>query len=241
MDNTPVIILASTKVSPDNEERYRKWIDEVYVPLQVQRSTLIGDDIYRIVSLKAGYPERFSLQYYQDLAACEEWLKSPLTADIFKDSTTTFQREFTWMGLFQMNRTFLSGSPVPEDKLTLFIENAPIISFLGFKISNETADDFEKWLNEWAFKAYIPILMKLPGIKAANFYTFTGRSLQKEAKDPDYPQALAIFYFTDLKAYENFESSPERAVFRKALKSDFPSGVSVRWNVQYQLVKSFRK
>jgi hypothetical protein len=161
--------------------------------------------------------------------------------DIFKDATTSFQREFIWMGLFKLNRTFLSSSHVPEEKPTLFIENSPIISLLGFKISNEATDDFDNWLNEWAFKAYIPILMKLPGLKAAKFYAFTGRSAQKEAKDPDYPQSLIIFYFEELKAYDNFESSPELAVFRKALKSDFPSGVSIRWNVQYQLVKSFRK
>lgn len=94
---------------------------------------------------------------------------------------------------------------------------------------------------EWGFKAYIPILMKLRGIKAANFYNFTGRTSQKEIANPDYPQSLAIFYFEDLKSYDNFGKSPELAVFRKAIKSDFPSGVNIRWNEQYQLMKSFRK
>ena len=241
MENGPVLHIGAIRVPPGEEERYRRWIDEVHYPLFIKQASITEIDVYRIVSLKVGYPERISLRHHRDIAAWEEWNKSPLMADIYKDREAMWHVENLWQGLFQLTKGFLGGLPVSEDNLTTIVGNAVTISLLGFKISNERLDEFESWLNEWAFRAYIPILAKLPGIKAANFYNFTGRTSQKEIVDPDYPQSLAIFYFEDLKSYDNFEKSPELAVFRKAIKSDFPSGVNIRWNVQYQLVKSFRK
>jgi hypothetical protein len=241
MENAPVITLSHSRVPPPEEERFRKWVREVYYPLYIQHTGVTGIDNYSILNVKAGYPPSMAIQHYPSLSSWQEWLNNPVTRDVFKDRDVTFHREIVWSPVFQLKKSFVTSSPGSKESLTTIIENAPIISILGFKSTDEKAEEFEAWLKGEAFRTYIPVVMKLDGLKAVNVYEFTGLSVQKEAKEPNYPQSIAIIYFDNLEAYETFERSAELYIFRKAIKYEFPEGVSFRFNVQYQLLKSYRK
>jgi len=240
MESTPLISITATRVSPADEERYRKWIDEVYYPLFLKYNLISGTDVYTIVKENANYPARISIAHYSGFSEWENNVNSTVWKDITKDSQTTFQREVVWMGVFQLMRSFHHDSPTSEDKPTTFVEDAALMHMAGFRLSIEK-EEFNAWFKDWGAKIYLPILMKLPGLKAANFYSFTGRSSQPELKDPGYPDVLFLWYFDTLNSYQNFAESPELAAFMKVLKSDFPGGIALRWNVQYELLKSFRK
>ena len=94
----------------------------------------------------------------------------------------------------------------------------------------------------------MPILLKLPGLKAINCYEWTGKFDGKAGKIGNeetiksvYPQIVSLTYFESIKAYENYVESPELAAFHEALKMPFPTGLSYKWYVTYQLVRSWRK
>jgi hypothetical protein len=240
MESTPLITIAATTTSPADEERYRKWIDEVYSPLTLKYNLSSGMDVYTLVKENAEYPQRISLICHSAFGEWNNYISSPVWADIRKDAYTTFKREVIWMGVYQLTRSFHGVLSLRDEKQTTFVDDAPVMHLLGLKLSVEK-EEFNAWFKEWGAKVYVPIMMKLPGLKAANFYTFTGRSSQPEIKDPGYPDFLSLWYFDTLAAFHNFEESPELMAFMKSLKSDFPGGVSLKWNVQYELYKSFRK
>jgi hypothetical protein len=114
------------------------------------------------------------------------------------------------------------------------------VHFLGWQLAAEK-EEFEAWFREWGNRIYLPILMKLPGLKAINCFTFTGRSSQPEIKDPGYPDFLSLWYFDTPGAFRNFEKSPELAAFFKALKADFPEKIRLKWHARYELYKTYRR
>lgn len=238
MERTPLISVIAVRVPPAEEERYRKWVYEVYYALMMRFHLTQGFDSYTNVKENADYPEKMSIYHYSEF---KEWVahySSPDMLNILKDVQTTFHREYVWAGVYQLIRSFHT-SPASSEQST-FVEDAPIMHMAGFKLSIEK-EEFNAWFKEWGAKVYLPILMKLSGLKAVNFYSFTGRSSQPEAKDPGYPNLLSLWYFDTLKSFQNYAESPELTAFMKALKSDFPGGIALRWNVQYELFKSFRR
>lgn len=237
MESTPFINIIAVRLPPAEEERYLRWLYEVYYPLMMRFHLCQGVDRYTIVKENADYPEKISTYHYLEF---KEWVahySSPVMLDILKDVQTTFHREYVWTGVYQLIWSF--HSPVSSEQ-TAFVNDTPIMHMAGFKLSIEK-EEFNAWFKEWGAKVYLPILMKLSGLKAVNFYSFTGRSSQPEAKDPNYPNLLSLWYFDTLKSFQNYAESPELAAFMKALKSDFPGGIALRWYVQYELFKSFRR
>jgi heme-degrading monooxygenase HmoA len=83
--------------------------------------------------------------------------------------------------------------------------------------------------------------MKLPGLMGYDWYEDTKLRRTKEIRELNYPEYLSIIYFENLKAFEDFEKSPELVALQKSMRSVFPRGLNLQWHVQYELIKSFRK
>lgn len=240
MENAPVINTQATRVLPQEEERYNKWVEEGYYPIYLRNPCVTGIDRYRIVNESPDYNKTLSIQHFKDMDSWNNYQKSPERAAITKDYAT-WHREVIWSGIFQLVKSFRSSSSVTEGKQTTLVDDAPIVHLAAFNLNRENAEKYSMWFNEWGQKIYIPILMKLPGLRAINYYRWTGKSREREIRDPDYPRYVSIIYFESLNAYENYAESPELIVLHEALKTPFPGGLDYKWNVQYQLTRSWRK
>lgn len=111
----------------------------------------------------------------------------------------------------------------------------------AYRFSAGDAAKYEKWFAEYAFNIFIPLFMKLPGIKGYDHYKDTGIRIAQAFREKDYPAYMSIAYLDNLEAFRNYEKSPELANFRKNLKNVFPDGKGYQWWVQYQLIKNWRK
>jgi hypothetical protein len=240
MENTPVINVAAAKAPFSEEERYRKWLYEAYYPLLIRYHLLSGLDVYTITKENGDYPTHMSIYHYTGFSEWENHINSTVWQDILKDVHTTFHRDIIWMGVYQIISSFHNISLRPEEKAITLVEDATILHVSGFKLSIEK-EKFNEWFKGKGSRIYMPILMKVPGLKAVNSYSFTNRSTEPEVRDPGYPELLFFWYFDSLKSFHDFEESPELAAFNESIKSTFSDGLTPRWYVQYELFKSFRR
>jgi heme-degrading monooxygenase HmoA len=84
-------------------------------------------------------------------------------------------------------------------------------------------------------------LAGLPGLKGYDCYEHSGQKGLTESREWEYPPYLSIVYFKNNEAFENYEKSRELIAYQKAIRNIFPNGLNLRWYIQYQLVKSWRK
>lgn len=246
MENRPVINIVSTTVPPWEEERYNKWTEEVYYPVHMREPWVTGYDRYVVARGSPDYPKRLSIHHYTDMDGWANTQKSTETIAVLKD-LANWHREIIWYGCFEMVRSFRSGSAITRDKPTSIVDDAPILHLSAFNLTRDNSERYDTWLGELGQKIYVPILMKLPGLKAINCYKWTGKldvkagKAVERLKEGDYPQYVSLIYFESYRAYENYATSPELAAFHEALKIPFPGGLDYMWNVQYQFTRSWRK
>jgi hypothetical protein len=242
MGNAPVINIAATRVPPDNEDRYNKWVDEAYYAIRMRPTTATGIDRYTIVKESPDYNRRLGIQHFTDMNG---WLDAQKNSDmkaVQNDLTTNWKREVIWYPCYELEESFINGFTLNRGKQTTIVDEAPIIHIAAFNLTFQDAEKYRFWFNERGRKIYIPILLKLSGIKAINHYRWTGRSWERETENTEYPRYLSIFYFENLQAYENYAMSPELAAFHEGLRLEFfPNRLDYKWRVTYQLTRSWRK
>jgi len=240
MENAPVITVVAYNIPPQEAERYRQWVEESYYRISLSTPWVQGNDRYKIVNESPDYPKAFYLQHYPNMDGLNTWEASPERAAIRKDQTV-WHREVIWSGIYEMVKGFSNSLVASKDEQTSLVDDASILHIEAFNITSENAEKYNTWFSDWGQKVYIPILMKLPGIKAINCYRWTGRSREPEIKDPKYPRYVSLMYFESYRAYEIYKEGPELVALRESIKWTFPGGLDYRWNIQYQLVKSWRK
>ena len=149
--------------------------------------------------------------------------------------------EIVWSAVYQLVSGFRKTPAFPSKKLDTRIEDATIVHLEAYRLSSEDAEKYNKWFSDYAFNIFIPLFMKLPGIKGYDYFKNTGIRLARNLRESDYSPYLSVVYFDDIQSYENYEKSPELATLRKNLRNIFPNGLNYKWYVQYQLEKRWRK
>ena len=240
MGNRPVIVIAATNLPPQEEERYYKWVEEGYYPLILKSPWATGFDRYRIVNESPDYPKTVRIRHFTDMDGFDNTERSPEWDSIRKDQVI-WHREVIWQGIYEMVKSFSYGSFISDVKQISVVDDAPILNLAAFNLDHENAEKYFTWLIELGQRVYVPILMKVAGLKAMKFYRWTGRVGEQEIKEPGYPRYVSLIYFDSLKSYEGYAESPELVAFREALKIPFPGGLDYKWNVQYELTRSWRK
>jgi hypothetical protein len=173
----------------------------------------------------------------------------PKAVDILKDVNTTWssRSETIWWAAYELIKTIRKEDTNPGETVLLKAEDAPIMNMEGFDLLQIDQEKFETWFAKWGYELYLPLLLKLPGLKEYSWYRFIDVGLTglpdyyKTNRSVEYPPFLAILNFENTEAYENYETSIELAGFREAMKVPFPRGLDYKWYVQYQLMKSWRK
>lgn len=224
--------------------RFRQWVIEVYSPMLLKISAVTGVDNYQIVRESPQYPSYGSIVHHQNLKMLEDSLNAPERNAVFEEFSNWAKRgvqEGIWARAYELTRSFRSEPRLLGSRADSRIDNAPIMHLEGHHLSPEEQEKYSKWLSDYGYNVFIPLFVKFPGLKGYDCYQDTGLKSGLPARESEYPPCLSIVYFENLKAFEDYTKSPELVTFQKAIRAVFPLGLELKWYVQYQLVKSWRK
>jgi hypothetical protein len=244
MPNATVISVIGHNISSELEMKFTNWFDAAYAPVHMSTSLYLGIERYKIINGNPVYPENLSIFHCQNLQGILKTIDNPDRLAVVKDVNTTFKRiECVWFRKgFELIKSFRPDTQIEGDTR---VDNAQVLHMEVLRLAPEQEEKYNQWLVRWAYPVYIPILMKLPGLKAYNRFHHSGQDFQESkdyrARETEYPTCLSMLYFEDVKAFENYERSPELIAFREAIRMNFPGSLDYKWYVQYQLVKSWRK
>jgi hypothetical protein len=250
MENAPVfnISLVSRTPGADPEvfARYQKWVVEVYLPMLIKVPEIIGIDRYHILKETLQYPAWGSTNHYPNRLAFENQLKNTVVITLQAELVAWVKRgirDSVWSASYELVRSYRSGSSFPVSNPDSRIDNAPIMSLEAFALSPEEEAPYFEWFNEYGGSIFLPLFMKMPGLKGYDWYQYLGAGFGRSAdtRVVNYPRYLSVLYFADIPAYDDFVNSQELASFLKAMRRVFPRGLDYRWYVQYQLTQSWRK
>jgi hypothetical protein len=248
MENAPVISLngnsAYPDVNPEIWQRCLKWMEEVNVPVMFANSPRKGIDRYFTARENPMYPMLLSLHHHENLASLQNTQRTIDQTAIKNDSISWQQRhviEPVWSAVYQLASRFRSAAPRPFDKPDTRIQNAPFMHLEAYRLTPESRNKYNTWLNEYGANIFIPLYLKQPGTRGYDCYQFTGLQLLNDTREDNYPDYLTIIYFENPEAFAKYEKSPELATFQKTLRQVFPLGLSYRWYIQYSLYQSLRR
>jgi len=248
MENRPIITISANSPAPGADaevyERHLKWRLEVYGPLTLKIPEVLGHDQYKIVKENREYPFIVNLVHYKNVKDWSAFAPSSIGTGITKDLRSWEERgivEFIWHPAYALLRSFRSNPSSSSSNETTMIENAPIMYLEAFRLSQEEQEKYHKWFTDYGCNLFMPLIMKLPGLLGYDWYEDTGLRRRQELRELEYPRYLSIIYFENLKAYEDFIKSPELAALQKSMRNVFPRGLNLKWHVQYQLEKSWKK
>ena len=246
MENAPAISVSFLNIAPgaDDEivKRYHKWITEVYHPMQMKIAGIIGIDRYEIVRKNPEYPSICSIHHFENIAAYENYVKTPEGQAVREDLETWVKRgvrEGIWSVVYELVQSFRDVAVSMGGKKDTRIENAPIMHLEAYWMTSEERDNFNKWFNEYS-RVFIPLFMKNCGLKGYDYFKYCrlGGNISMET---EYPSYISILYFENLKAFDDFEKSSEQVSFQTALRNILPFGLNYRRYAQYQLNHSLRR
>jgi hypothetical protein len=248
MENRPTIRIRTSRVQSEYEDRFNNWIIEAYHPLLITVPGYTGFDDYKIVKENPQYERYLSINYYENRMEQIKIRNNQKVIDVTRDLNTWGNRaEMTWYPAYELMMNFRKEEKDLAENGLLRIEKAPIMHIEGYSLSPDDEEKFGTWFAKWGYGLYIPLLMKLPGLKEYSWYKFIDVDVNglpdifKVKRPVQYPSYLSILHFDGINTYENYERSMELAGFRDHMKVPFPAGLDFKWYVQYQLVKSWRK
>lgn len=248
MENRPIITIMADSPTPgaDSEvyERYWKWTREASAPIVIGIPEVAGLETYKIVKENREYPFTVSITHYQNIRGWSAFTPNSAGTAILKDLRSWEERgilEFIWYPAYALVKSFRSNLSSPNRQDTTMIDNAQIMYLEAYRTSPEEQEKYYKWFNDYGCNIFMPLFLKLPGLAGYDWCEDTGLRRRNDIRESEYPKYLSIIYFENLKAYEDYEKSPELVALQKSMRSVFPRGLNLKWHVQYHLEKSWRK
>jgi heme-degrading monooxygenase HmoA len=190
------------------------------------------------------YPLFGGILHYENNEIRESYRKTPESQAMRGEITAWTKRgivDYIWRISYELIKSIRSGA-ISSFKEGTIIDNAPIMHIEAYLLSPEEEEKYAKWLNEYGFNIFLPLFLKVPGLKGYDcFKCLNDTKGSGEARETKYPPFLSIVYFENQEAFENYTKSAELVVFQKGLRNVFPRGPVYKWYVQYKLNQSLRK
>jgi hypothetical protein len=221
MENIPVINLTGVTPAPgtdaDTWNRYNNWAQEVDNPLiWLKIAGLTGTDRYRIVKENPAYPLQITVMHYDNLRFWEDSQKSPERLAMTAELATWTQRrimEVTWSRPYQLLKGYRFEPGDNTGKEGTKINNAPFLHLEAYYLRPESRGKYREWLVNFGFNAFIPLFLRLPGLKGYDCYVNAGLKGMYEERDCDFRPFLSLLYFNNIEAFEAYTRSPELIAF----------------------------
>jgi hypothetical protein len=244
-----VINFAGTSPAPGVDgatwERYSKWVGEVYYPLVYMKSSSVrGIDRYRIIKENPEYSSTMTVLHYPDFAARVSHGNDPERNAVREEFDTWVRRrviDYLWSQTYALTSGFRGDQAGINPRPDTMIDNPSFLHVEGYRLAPEEQPKYDRWLEESGINVFMPLFLQLPGLKGYDFYRNTNRKDDRVLREWEYPHSLSLVYFADADSFEHYQNSRELVAYQKSLRSVFPCGLSLKWYVQYRLLKTWRK
>ncbi|MBI2870030.1 MAG: EthD family reductase [Chloroflexi bacterium] len=111
------------------------------------------------------------------------------------------------------------------------MDAAPVIHIAATECAPEVEAKFNRWYNE----VHVPMSLKFEGMKGVTRYRLITRT-------EGHPRYLSICSFESKAAFDAYEASPERAAaFEEMSRAWQSGGFEIKWRLQYEMIKAWRK
>jgi len=91
MENKPVINVVGMRCQPEVEEKFKKWYDEIHIPMLLKFKGLKEVNLYKILKVSEGYPEYLSISEYDNQEAFAAYETSPELAAALEETRETWK------------------------------------------------------------------------------------------------------------------------------------------------------
>ena len=181
MENRSIINLSSRSPTPGTDvtvyERYVKWTNEVYAPLQMKIPEVTGIDYYQITRENPEYGARAGVGHRKNLHDWKVSMESSEMKAIVGELASWTERGITdqmWSAAYALIKSFRSKPVFSSDNQDTRIENAPIMHLEAYRLSAEEQEKYLKWFNDFGCPVFMPLFLKLPGLAGYDWYKDTG-------------------------------------------------------------------
>lgn len=247
MENAPIIGFAGLKFrSSEDHERLGGWVQEAYMPIIEKTGLVAGIDRFQIIKESPAYPDFVTFYSFDDIRVMRSFWSHKDSEAISRDMETTFAGKCKWFSNALYRRVRQSKKTqenLNRDITVLDSTHAQVISIEAYELPYPGKIRYEAWFEEYGYDVFLPLISNLQGVKAYGHYQIIDAGFLpiNMGPVPEQPAYLTVASFENRKAYQDYEKSKELAAFRAALKSEFSGNLELKWYVQYQLTKSWRK
>ena len=244
MGNTSFFTFSGRYVPQEIEEKYNNWYEAAYAPLYMKNGNTKQIDRYKIIKKSYAMPPEISFYHTINLELLKKTVDSDVSA-VIRDTQTTFNKiQRFWLNAYELVKSFRNIHPSQASIESTIVDDAPLIHIEGYKLPETEYAKYESWFNKWASRFYIPLLLKIPGVKACNFLSLTDYKQPLYAGtrfvETDMPRYMSVIYFDSAESMETLNQSAEFAVFKRSLEVEFSGNLKTVWNTEYQLFSSHR-
>jgi hypothetical protein len=247
LENAPVITLAGRTVPSSLEEKFNMWRQGAYNPLFMKMPGMKGLDDYTIVKKTLALPGQLSIYHN----GCDYETRKKVVPDdrgnqdIARDIRVTFKNiTWFWINVYELMGDFRRSAGSFAARGETVVDDAQLIHIEGYKLAASEQARFDNWFNVWASRIYIPLLLKVLGVKASNFFRLMDYRSPGYAwanfVESDMPAFISVTYFENAESLDGFNQSVELAAFRQTLMLEFPDNFKTIWDTEYRLFSSFR-
>jgi hypothetical protein len=249
MENLPIVELFAWKFSnPEDHKNFGKWATEVFYPMYMRSPHISGIDRYRIIKEEPGYCSYISIFLYPNYKAWINHSKSKEWKSIMNDMLATWgnKRDVIWGYFYQPERSFHSPAFTSALANSLKSGDAPCIHIEAPDLMPEKEGDYYSWFTDIGNEVFISRITDRPGIIGYDHLKFLNVNFdyfELEGMNPQErvsPAYVSIFYFDNFQHCQSFTRSRELAAFRAGMSPYFPEELKLKWNIDYELIASWR-
>jgi len=77
MENKPVILIVGTRCTPEKEEKFQRWYNEIHIPLLFKFPGMTGVKRWKLLAEGDEYPQYLAIYEFESQSAYEKFLNSP--------------------------------------------------------------------------------------------------------------------------------------------------------------------
>jgi hypothetical protein len=216
MGNAPVISISASRVQPEYRERFYQWVYEAYYPLRMKTEWLKGIEAYQIVKESSEYNRSVSIYQFDSLNDLESAYNNPDWIATSRDRDTSYMQtargERFWQAAYKLVKSFTNEEAAFPANKRKVSDDFQVMHLEGYRLAPDEEERFNTWFTKWGYEVFIPLLMKLHGLKQYSLYKHAYVSIpdaDKTKRYVEYPSFLSVITFDDIKAFENYQKSLE--------------------------------
>jgi hypothetical protein len=217
--------IVATECRPQNDTQFNKWYNEVHLPLFMKYHGLKKAARFKKLDPDGPIPTYLAFYHYATQEDMNAISSSPEFGAAIKDMLDTWKDnefETKWAASYEKIKEWLKTKSDQEFSA---------VKIVACECKPELDSKFNKWYND----VHIPLFLKYDGLQKVFRY-------KKIDPNSELPTYLAIYYYTDKKAMDGMDRSPQFEEAGKEMQETWKEGgFDIKWVVPYEHITTIEK